>query len=252
MPIVSLGPILLLMLVQAEAGAVAAGRDPVARALARQGYPWYDPAHDRFQPIGESAVKPRESLGWLDELRAALAPLFRWLRRLIDWVAAVFGWLNPGGLVSTALLLALLVLVLVVLARLWQPVEPEIAGNERAALAGQVARLLDQTGGVPLSEQSLQALAFERKAAGDLAGAILALFAHELLVLDRLGQIRLAPGRTARRYEREASKGSRGRLLTESLGLFEGVCYGRRSPDPVVFARVWSLFEAGLGAGSPS
>ena len=37
-------------------------------------------------------------------------------------------------------------------------------------------------------------------AAGDLAGAVICLFAHQLLSLDQLGLIRLVPGRTGRQY----------------------------------------------------
>ena len=39
-----------------------------------------------------------------------------------------------------------------------------------------------------------------RRAAGDLSGAIVCLFAHQLLTLDQLGLIRLAPGKTGRHY----------------------------------------------------
>ena len=38
--------------------------------------------------------------------------------------------------------------------------------------------------------------ALRRRAAGDFAGAVVCLFAHQLLSLDQLGLIRLAPGRT--------------------------------------------------------
>ena len=45
-----------------------------------------------------------------------------------------------------------------------------------------------------------------RQAAGDLAGAVICLFAHQLLSLDQLGLIRLAPGRTGRQYVRALAR----------------------------------------------
>ena len=53
-----------------------------------------------------------------------------------------------------------------------------------------------------------------RRAAGDLAGAVVCLFAHQLLTLDQMGLIRLAPGRTGRHYVQSL----RDRELIDSLG----------------------------------
>jgi hypothetical protein len=83
-----------------------------------------------------------------------------------------------------------------------------------------------------------------RRAAGDFAGAIVCLFAHQLLSLDQLGLIRLGPGRTGRQYVSDL----RDRELRESAGatlhLFEDVYYGRQMPAPQAFERVWSRGQA--------
>src|SRR5262249_39682486 len=82
--------------------------------------------------------------------------------------------------------------------------------------------------------------ALRRRAAGDLAGAIVCLFAHQLLSLDQLGLIRLGPGRTGRQYVH----GLRDRELVDSIGetlnLFEQVYYGNQVPAAPAFERAWS------------
>ena len=83
-----------------------------------------------------------------------------------------------------------------------------------------------------------------RRLAGDFAGAVIYLFAHQLLSLDRAGLIRLAPGWTGRQYVRWL----RDPVLVDSLGatfrLFEEIYYGHRRPSAQAFEQVWSRAQA--------
>jgi hypothetical protein len=89
-------------------------------------------------------------------------------------------------------------------------------------------------GGDPWSE------AIARRDAGDLAGATVCLFAHQLLSLDQLGLIRLAPGRTARHYVQAVQDHELRGSVAATLGLFEDVYYGHVRPEAEAFDLIWS------------
>jgi len=71
--------------------------------------------------------------------------------------------------------------------------------------------------------------------------AILALFGHQLILLDRRGWLRLARGKTNRRYLQEsASHSPAGRdILTGTVDAFEASYFGRRPPTPERFGELW-------------
>jgi Domain of unknown function (DUF4129) len=130
------------------------------------------------------------------------------------------------------------------------------AGESVRARLGTTARLSDLPEGIGLGDGDLWAEALSRRAAGDLAGAVVCLFAHQLLSLDQLGLIRLIPGRTGRQYLQVVRDQELADSLRATLGLFEEVYYGRRRPTTQAFESVWNralLFrERGrlLGAGA--
>jgi hypothetical protein len=106
---------------------------------------------------------------------------------------------------------------------------------------------LESSGGDPWNT------AVECRARGDLSGAVIRLFAHQLQALDREGLIQLARGRTGRQYVRTTTAADQllGVPLEATLRLFEQVYYGRKAPSPVAFNRVWELavsFEQRLQA----
>jgi hypothetical protein len=171
------------------------------------------------------------------------------LERFLDAIGRLFRRFNFGPMrelgvggesLGTVILVAVLVaffVVLIVLAIRLGPASGD-QRDERVRL-GTTARLADlpeglaSGGGDPWSE------AMRRKAMGDLAGAVICLFAHQLLCLDRMGLIRLVPGLTGRQYVR----GLRDRELVDCVGatlaLFEWVYYGRRTPSAAAFDDVW-------------
>ncbi len=71
--------------------------------------------------------------------------------------------------------------------------------------------------------------------------AIILLFAHQLLLLDRAGILRLNRGKTNRRYVRETRDSDRtlAGYLQETATAFERSYFGRHSIDREEFARLW-------------
>ena len=136
-----------------------------------------------------------------------------------------------GDWIGTVILLTALAVFLASIFWLWRRRMSGTADGESArAKLGTAARLADLPEGIGLGDGDPWAEAERRRAAGDLAGAVVCLFAHQLLCLDQLGLIRLVPGRTGRQYLQVL----RDRELADSLGatlrLFEDVYYGRRRP----------------------
>ena len=72
--------------------------------------------------------------------------------------------------------------------------------------------------------------------AGDYVEAIIYLFSHQLVYLDKHDLVRLAKGKTNRQYLREM-KSHRGivRILSDTMLAFEDVFFGRHDLDRVPF-----------------
>jgi hypothetical protein len=218
-----------------------AAAGPVREALRQGSYPWYDSDADRVRPI------------W--------APRLTWIKWLLDKVESMGKAINRffsgmgvrrmpsvglgGEYLGTLLLSTVLIAFFVFLLVLWMRKEPFAAGLPAARSTPGTAHLLAQ-----LPEALMPgfddpwAEAQRRRSAGDYAGAVIYLFAHQLLSLDRAGLIRLAPGWTGRYYVRRL----RDPVLVDSLGatlrLFEEIYYGHRQPSAGAFERVWSRAEA--------
>jgi Domain of unknown function (DUF4129) len=214
----------------------SADLSPVQQALRQGEYPWYDSGEDRVR-----GVWPPTWVKWMGEkwraIGRAIDRFFRWMR---------LPSINIGGnYLGTILLLAVLAAFFAFLLVLWVRREPFGAGPSAARVRPGTALLMDQ-----LPEELRPGLsdpwgeAQRRRAAGDFAGAVIYLFAHQLLSLDRAGLIRLAPGWTGRHYVRSM----RDPVLVDSLGatlrLFEEIYYGHRRPSAAVFEQVWSRAQA--------
>jgi hypothetical protein len=213
-----------------------ATHSPVREALRAGKYPWYDAGADRVQPVWPARLS---WLKWLDKK----------FRTFFDAIARFFyrfkigprgGFPISGNLIATVLLLAALVAFFFCLFILWMRREGGGVGSAgRRETVGTAARSGDLPEGIRPGDGDPWAEAQRRRAAGDLSGAIISLFAHQLLTLDQLGLIRIAPGKTGRHYV----QGLRDRDLVDSLratlSLFEDVYYGRRSPTQGAFELVW-------------
>ncbi len=221
-------------------------------ALREGNYPWYDPGTDGVRPI------------W-----ASKRPWLKWLgRRWDEFVKALeralkgfqFGGSSgvgvSGDLIMTAVFLAALIGFLVVLAVLWTRRDSSAADRSADGSAvGRAARLTDLPEGVRPGSGDPWAEALRRRAAGDLGGAIVCLFAYQLLSLDQMGLIRLAPGRTGRQYVQTIHDPRFADSLEATLGLFEDVYYGRKLPTLEAFEAVWrsaQVFQERRGVAGAS
>jgi hypothetical protein len=221
------------------------GPDAVQSALARGSYPWYDAKADSYRPVVK--IPP----AWLDRFFEWLGGLFRWLGGArIPWVGRV-GDLIAIGLVMLAL--AVLIVVLIELWRRYRPVGEPGAATVRAGSASWVEGLpvgVRGDAGDPWDE------AVRLRARGDLAGAVVYLFAHQLLTLEGLRQIRLVPGRTGRQYVRAIGDPQFRAGIEPTLALFEAVYYGHRTPTAEAFEAAWRLAlafrERAIGARTVS
>jgi hypothetical protein len=217
----------------------------VRPALARQGYPWYDAAADRVKPVLPSPDFQGGS--WKkfgDWLNKVSQPVQRWFRGLNGWRLPFIGGL--GDLVAVGLALLLLTLVLVGLLELLRRYRPPAVESEAVggSLAGRAQRIEGLPAGVRLDAGDPWAEAQRLRARGDYAGAVVYLFAHQLLSLQRLRQIRLIPGRTGRQLVRSVADRGLRAGVDPTLRLFEAVYYGHKVPSREAFEDVWSQAES--------
>jgi hypothetical protein len=215
--------------------------EQVREVLRTQSYPWYDAEKDKVKPILP------DSSSWLSRLGRRFDAFIDWLgRRLFGSRSGSSGEgrSNPGGTLVTILFVASGGLLLFVLWRLWKLYEPESGSrDERGKRIGGSARIAALVPGLSLDETDTWAEARRRRAAGDLAGAVIWLFLDQILWLERAGLIRLLPGKTARQYVQSLHDPLIRDGLRSILGAFEDVYYGRRAPDPGVLDRIWTQAE---------
>jgi hypothetical protein len=116
------------------------------------------------------------------------------------------------------------------------------SGPDGAIRVGDAARIAGLGPGMSLEGMDPWAEALRRRA-GDPAGAVVWLFLDQLVSLQRVGLIRLTPGKTARQYAQGLKDPVLAEGLQATLGAFEQVYYGRRLPAPATLQRVWACAE---------
>jgi hypothetical protein len=223
------------------ASAGEARAEVVRTALAREGYPWYDAGSDRVKPV---LPQPDFEGGFWKRLTDWLSNLFRpignWFKRLNRWHVPGIGGL--GDVVAVGLALLLLTVVLVGLLELLRRYRPLVGGEDGRVTvqAGRAQRIEGLPAGVRLGTADPWAEAQRLRARGDYAGAVVHLFAHQLLSLERARQVRLVPGRTGRQLVRSVADRTLRAPVEPTLRLFEQVYYGHRAPPAESFEAVWA------------
>jgi hypothetical protein len=226
------GMVVLLTLALAAGSGLASPPPPstetdpgraVGSALGKGSFPWYDSAKDQVKPM-VLATPPKPWTGdW-------------------SWLRSVGGVM---GLVFFGLALAALVAALVWFWRIYEPID---GGAQSGSLdaRGQPSRIESLPEGMRREFESTDPWeeALRRRDRGDLAGAVVCLFAHQLLTLSRLGLVRLAPGRTGRQLLRSVADSEFRILVHPTLRLFEAVYYGHRTPSLEEFSSLWTQAEA--------
>jgi len=215
-------------------GATAA--EPAAKALAKGEYPWYDAKADALKavkppaPFEEPKVRVAPSGGSSALGGIGQALVFGLIALGLAAIVGVLAWaLNRGQFDADP------------------AASPGTGPSRKATRVGDLPAGLHTGSGDPLAE------AARLRAAGDYAGAIICLFAHQLLTLDRLRLARLMPGRTGRQLVRSVANARVRDLVTPTLRLFEEVYYGHGRPSPESFEAVWEKGQAleKLVAGGP-
>lgn len=233
------GPaVLALALVLVSTAALASVQAPesdpdkaIGSALSKGSFPWYDAPTDKARPFtlpGDPQVDRSSGSSSSSGGRAWNIPIG-----------------NMVALVGFGLGLAVLIGLLIWFWRMYEPIDPEEASgpSKRRGEPSKIEALPEgMRGGMESSDPWEEAI--RRRARGDLAGAVVCLFAHQLLTLSGLGLVRLAPGKTGRQLLRSVSDAELRRLVQPTLRMFEAVYYGHRDPTPEEFARLWEQAEA--------
>jgi hypothetical protein len=195
-------------------------------------FPWYDRTKDGLQPVEIRAQAEPSSWRVGMELDS---PLF--------WCA----------LTALAIVLAAVIVMLLHAVRL----RKSSAGNRGKPLTvGEAERIEALPYPVARTNLSLldQARNFYR--AGNYAAAMIYLFGHQLVQLDRRQIIRLAKGKTNRQYLREIGRADVLRqLVAQTLVAFEDVFFGHHDIEKQRFEACWSRlpeFESLLARESKS
>jgi hypothetical protein len=190
--------------------------DEVQQALRSTGAPWYDASRDAARPVWP--VERREVEGGGSQGSSTVFGILVALLAIVAW----FAWTARVQLPTPT------------------PPQPR---ESKAAGAARVG-LLTIPDGLDVDLTDPWAEALRRRATGDLAGAIVALFVHQVGMLNRLGLARAVPGDTARQVVRSVAAREVRLGIEPTLRLFEEVYYGRRAPSPRAFEAAWSAAEA--------
>lgn len=216
--------------------------DPARAAIRKGNYPWYDSLKDQVKPV--DLRPPRKSPNWLQSLGNAIGRVFDAIGRFFERIGRFLNLPDIGSL-GNALPIALiglgLVLLAILLGLLWKSARWKRGDAEASRRGiGSADRIKLLPGGLahsPLADPWSAAL--ERRSRGDYSGAVIYLFAHQLIELDRLGMIRLMPGLTGRTYVRNLSDPTVREWVSGTLGLFEQAYYGHKRLSAAMFEPVW-------------
>jgi hypothetical protein len=192
-------------------------------------FPWYDPVNDGLRRMD---VRPPEK------------PRFFHVSPAVDFL--IF-W---GALTALAVVLAALTLMILRAARL-----RKLSGRNRgeALVIGEAHQIEALPFPVARANLSLldQARLFYQ--AGNYATAMIYLFSHQLVQLDRHQVIRLAKGKTNRQYLRElARRHVLAQLFEQTMVAFEDVFFGGHPLQRQRFEARWRRldeFAALVGEG---
>ncbi|MGE3820596.1 MAG: DUF4129 domain-containing protein [Isosphaeraceae bacterium] len=224
----------------------SASTNDARQALAERGYPWYDAQEDRVVPV---LPEPDWDAGWIKRTGDWFSSFFK---PIGDWFASFNGWRLPGigvgagdliAIGLATLLVTVLLVVLLEMLRRYRPIDQEKVGSSTIG-KGEARRIegLPIADSIDLTDPWAQAKRLRER--GDFAGAIVYLFAHQLLTLSRIGQLRLIPGKTGRQLTRSVPDRTLRQRVEPTLRLFEAVYYGQRAPTAEAFATVWTQAEA--------
>ncbi len=214
--------------------------------LEREGYPWYDAKTGKLLPV---LSWPDYDTGWLKTIGEWISRPFEILRewfRYLNFWRLPFNLAGVGDLIAIGLVMLVLTALMVGLLELlrrYRPVSADLRAAAGPIAPGSAQRIDGMPAGVGMDVSNPWAEAVRRRKLGDFAGAVVYLFAHQLLTLDRLNKIRLTPGKTGRQLVRSVREKPWRDPVEPTLRLFEAVYYGHQEITADAFEGVWSLAE---------
>ncbi len=162
----------------------------VRAVAAKESYPWYDTDSGGLTPI---LPQPDLGGGWLasigDWFGRKLAWVPRMFRRLGRWLSGLNGWrirgvAGLGELIAIGLVLAVLAILVVILMEMLRRYRPMAAAPVAGSVvlrAGEGSRIEGLPANAGFDASDPWAEATRRRARGDHAGAVIYLFAYQLL-----------------------------------------------------------------------
>ncbi|MGI9456323.1 MAG: hypothetical protein ACR2NU_07155 [Aeoliella sp.] len=184
--------------------------------------PWYDSAADDFRSVAvEPPPTPRPPSNF----------------NLGEWVR-VLGWL------ALAALLVLLVFLVTKAYLRREEIDAETWDNTQRA-SGDISRVEELPVALATAPGDYLNEARRLHSAGDHAQAIVYLFSHQLLQLDRRHWIRLVKGKTNRRYLRDVRRSSAAEaaqlagIFEQTVLVFEEIFFGKRLPPQQLIDNCW-------------
>lgn len=227
---------------------------PVAETLGRT--PWYDPAADSLVPVEVESQQDdsihRDSR-WLPKAERIRRPNSS-RQSASGGGGGLFGTgLTLGNLVGWGLLASIVIAVAVLLVYLFSKAEIELGGS-RSAAAGAAAgspdeQTIERMKHLPAelrrTDVNMRDEAMRLMRAADYDQAIILLFGHQLLLLDRAGALRLTRGKTNGRYVRETRQTDPqlGERLQSTVAAFERSYFGRHPIAAADFEELWQNNE---------
>ncbi|REK39946.1 MAG: DUF4129 domain-containing protein [Planctomycetota bacterium] len=186
-------------------------------------YPWYDRETDSVQPLNvRPPSKPWNppNLGWLGTIIGGFLEIMSYL---VIWVIAP---------------LIVLAIIYYLIRAFLDSERNEITTDSEETFSIDRIEALPAKIRVPVD--SLLSEARRHYEAGDYRQAIIYLYSHQLLELDRKQLIRLAKGKTNRQYLRElASRKTLRELFEPTMFTFEDVFFGGRELTRAAFEACW-------------
>jgi hypothetical protein len=222
----------------ADQTAVESAKD----ALAGSGrFPWYDRTKDDVRPL---RISSRESEldrdeKWAGEQTASTPTTTTRTR------SSVFGGALQWIGLTTLILLLGLIAYFIVTAFL----KEEMSDSAAVRKVVESRRDADRVEALPFQVRAVsgdfQSEARRLYEAGNYSQAIIYLFSHELVELDRHHVIRLAKGKTNRQYIRETrSRPGLAAILEGSMIVFEDAFFGKKAITREAFERCWRQLDA--------
>ncbi len=227
-PATRAGATLLMAIWATLAAATAwAGDSPVDDAqqvLDQKKFPWYDREHDQLKPV--RVLQPAQ---------VSSPQRLRW-----NWS---FGGMSLGQFLIWGAIVVLLIAIAG--AFIWAYVNREnlSAGEDTATGTGraaETARIEALPFPVRRDRRDLLGEAQHYYEQGNFAEAIVYLFSHELVELDKRHLIRLVKGKTNRQYLRDIRRLPRlQRIIGQTMVAFEDVFFGNHALNRARFEACW-------------